>query len=622
MFSCPMGTRTPNGCGCWRAIFTGPALTVFLDEWELVGGDRVTGRLEEGIRDSVNGVLVVSPHSLSRPWVREEYEALLRQAVQQPGRRLIPVLYADAELPVFLANRLWVDFRGAATTGPEYEARLGELVRYLQGRPAADRPARDSAVQWPTGQSGERVRPAGPLRAELSISAAEVSLVAGADRVIQVPRGLRRSTADAVRELVWRRAHPDPAAGPGAGDAALREAGRRLAEDFLAGPVGAALAARVAEAARLNEVLELGLEVAGQPLTDLPWEALQVPEASGEVAEVGGSPLVLHRNVAVYRLVSGLGTAPAHKVRGPLRLLVAIASPETGDAELLDYEAELARIVAAVEPARKRGEAYVRVLNEGSLAAINAALSEDPEGFHVLHLSCHARPGELLLETADGQPDLVDAERLLDEGVPAGADLPMVVLSGCSTGLAARQERLHPDAAAVQAGPAGQRLKQENGKDDGEGEVVLASFAAELVDAGVPQVLAMQAPVTDRYATALGGEFYRRLATDASSDPLLALAGARRAAERDRQGAAAGLVAARPGGVGDPGADHPGAAAAAVQPARAVRAGAPAAGPGAGRGRGRPRGGRVRRAPRGDARRPAARWAGPRRGWCCTASAG
>ena len=133
---------------------------VFLDEWELVGGDRVTGRLEEGIRGSASGVLVVSPHSLSRPWVREEYEALLRQAVQQPGRRLIPVLYADAELPPFLANRLWVDFRGAATTGPEYEARLGELVRYLQGRPAADRPARDGAVQWPAGAGGEVV-PAG-----------------------------------------------------------------------------------------------------------------------------------------------------------------------------------------------------------------------------------------------------------------------------------------------------------------------------------------------------------------------------------------------------------------------------------------------------------------------------
>ena len=509
---------------------------VFLDEWELVGGDRVTGRLEEGIRGSASGVLVVSPHSLSRPWVREEYEALLRQAVQQPGqRRLIPVLYADAELPPFLASRLWVDFRGAATTGPEYETRLGQLVRYLQGRPAVDRPPRDGAMRWPAGPGGEQVRPAGPLRAKLTVSAVEVSLAAGDDRVTGRPRGLRRSTADAVRELEWRRAHPDPA-GPGTGDTALRNAGRRLSEDFLAGPVGAALAARVEQAAGLNEVLDLGLEVSGQPLMDLPWEALQVPEASGAVAEVGGSPLVLHRNLALYRLVGGLGTTPAHKVRGPLRLLVAIASPETADAELLDYEAELARIVAAVEQARRRGEAYVRVLNEGNLAAISAALSEDPEGFHVLHLSCHARPGELLLETPDGQPDLVTAERLLAEGVPTGADLPMVVLSGCSTGLAARQERLHPDTATtVQEGPAGQRLKQDNGEGDSEGEAALASFAAHLVGAGVPQVLAMQAPVTDRYATALSGEFYRHLATDASPDPLLALAEARRAAERDRQ---------------------------------------------------------------------------------------
>lgn len=59
-------------------------------------GDRFAGRLEEGIRRSANGVLVVSPHALSRPWVREEYEALLRQAVEQPERRLIPALYADA----------------------------------------------------------------------------------------------------------------------------------------------------------------------------------------------------------------------------------------------------------------------------------------------------------------------------------------------------------------------------------------------------------------------------------------------------------------------------------------------------------------------------------------------
>ena len=113
------------------------------------------------------------------------------------------------------------------------------------------------------------------------------------------------------------------------GDAALREVGRRLSEDFLAGPVGAALAARVAEAAGLNEVLELGLEVAGQPLTDLPWEALQVPEASGEIAEAGGSPLVLHRNVAAVPAGRRAGHGPG--AQGPGAVAAAGGDRQPGD---------------------------------------------------------------------------------------------------------------------------------------------------------------------------------------------------------------------------------------------------------------------------------------------------
>ena len=145
-----------HGDAAWVRVLAGnlhrAGFEVFLDEWELVGGDRVTGRLEEGIRGAASGVLVVSPHALSRPWVREEYEALLRQAVEQPGRRLIPVLYADAELPVFLANRLWVDFRGAAATGPVYQGRLEELC----GRCGASRQRTGLTGAVPC--SGRRVR--------------------------------------------------------------------------------------------------------------------------------------------------------------------------------------------------------------------------------------------------------------------------------------------------------------------------------------------------------------------------------------------------------------------------------------------------------------------------------
>ena len=61
-----------HGDAEWVRVLAGnlhrAGFAVFLDEWELIGGDRVTGRLEDAIRGSANGVLVVSPHALSRPW--------------------------------------------------------------------------------------------------------------------------------------------------------------------------------------------------------------------------------------------------------------------------------------------------------------------------------------------------------------------------------------------------------------------------------------------------------------------------------------------------------------------------------------------------------------------------
>ncbi len=54
----------------------------------------------------------------------------------------------------------------------------------------------------------------------------------------------------------------------------------------------------------------------------------------------------------------------------------------------------------AVQKARDEGKAYVRILETGSVKAINAALSA--QRYHVLHISCHAEPGKLILEKENG----------------------------------------------------------------------------------------------------------------------------------------------------------------------------------------------------------------------------
>lgn len=87
--------------------------------------------------------------------------------------------------------------------------------------------------------------------------------------------------------------------------------------------------------------------------------------------------------------------------------------------------------------------------------------------------------------------------------------MPVVLLAGCATALSA---------------PGKSR-----------GEAALPGFARQLLAWGVPAVVAMQAPVSDRYATELGARFYRELAVAETPDPLAALVGARRSIEIDRQ---------------------------------------------------------------------------------------
>ena len=170
-------------------------------------------------------------------------------------------------------------------------------------------------------------------------------------------------------------------------------------------------------------------------------------------------------------------------------------------------ERELSRILDAVEPARKQQRpAYVRVIERGTLKAIREALQT--ERYHVLHVTCHAGPGMLVLENEDGSKDSVNAQRFCDEVLPPGRGVPLVVLAGCATAL---------------------------NVSGSQGETALPGLARQLLARGVLAVLAMQAPVSDPYATDLGARLYRALATFERPAPLAALAEARRTLEIDRE---------------------------------------------------------------------------------------
>jgi len=531
-------------------------LDVWQDRYELTGGDLLAARLQDGLARSRAVVLVVSANSLGRGWVEEEFAAAVARVVAGT-QRLVPVLLGDVALPPFVASRLWVDFRAVASP-EEYLAKVAELVRVLHELPSSDRPMPGEALAIPAALVA---RAEGPLAAKLTIAADMVTFSTAEQSVEAAPAGADYALRDALYRLDGARARPagsavDPARPPGgpggtgglpvlrdddspgaaggrgAGvSIALSRVGRMLGERFLPEQVATALADAVRRAQARNSALRLGIETSDEQLADLPWETLTVPTQT--------DPLVLSDRVEVYRTVSRLPGVepPAVRIPGPLRVLAVIGSPDDSTGPLLDYETELRRILDAVDPAR-RGNAHVEVLQWGSLASINAALQR--HRFHVLHVSCHAGPGVLQLEKRDGRVDEVTVERFVTDALSADRGVPLIVLAGCSTALTPRAVEVS-DGRAPGGEPPPQEAPAavENSEPDSatrQGRA-LAGFARGLVEHGVPAVLAMTAPVTDGYATALAAQTYGELAVAQRPDPLTALSRARRALEFRRRGA-------------------------------------------------------------------------------------
>ncbi|MGV2914918.1 toll/interleukin-1 receptor domain-containing protein [Streptomyces alfalfae] len=105
-------------------------LRVFLAEW--IGPGLVeTLEKETALRTTANGILVFSGTTMNDAAIRDEYAALLRR-VHSGGRRFIPVLVDDVDLPPFAEIRRPVDLRSPGSA--PYDQNLTALVRALQPR--------------------------------------------------------------------------------------------------------------------------------------------------------------------------------------------------------------------------------------------------------------------------------------------------------------------------------------------------------------------------------------------------------------------------------------------------------------------------------------------------------
>lgn len=93
-------------------------------------GDSLVDKIfEEGIKDAQAIIIVVSKHSVDKPWVKEELNASVVKRISK-GSLLIPVVIDDCEVPEALKSTLWARI----TDLSNYEEQFDRIVTAIFNR--------------------------------------------------------------------------------------------------------------------------------------------------------------------------------------------------------------------------------------------------------------------------------------------------------------------------------------------------------------------------------------------------------------------------------------------------------------------------------------------------------
>ena len=214
--------------------------------------------------------------------------------------------------------------------------------------------------------------------------------------------------------------------------------------------------------------LRVRLSLSPPDVAALPWEALYDVDRGAVFA--AGASVTLVRVVNLLRYVGAPRPLAAHL---PLRILAVIPEDPTGQ---VDAEAEWLSLQAALAPLQGGGVEVVRLGGRCGLWELRRQLERlQPD---VLHVVTHGRPDGIVL-WQEGEPQLAPAAALR-MALDGANSLRLLLLAACAT------------AQAVDTSP-------------------LASLGSQLLQTGVPAVIAMQYDVRAAAAAAFGEQFYQQL---------------------------------------------------------------------------------------------------------------
>ncbi|HWR13534.1 MAG TPA: toll/interleukin-1 receptor domain-containing protein [Terriglobales bacterium] len=128
---------------------------VWVDQWELNVGDSLLNRIQDAIQDASALLVVLSKASVASEWCKKELNAGLIRELDEKRVIVLPVLLEDCEIPPFLREKKYADFRKNFDAG--LTALTDALLRVTsadQGRVSSGTGHTDWSEDWLSGPNG------------------------------------------------------------------------------------------------------------------------------------------------------------------------------------------------------------------------------------------------------------------------------------------------------------------------------------------------------------------------------------------------------------------------------------------------------------------------------------
>jgi hypothetical protein len=258
----------------------------------------------------------------------------------------------------------------------------------------------------------------------------------------------------------------------------IQDFGGKLFDAVFCGDIEHLFRSSLDTAARAGNGLRIRLRLPeDSELHARPWEFLFDTESREFLAVREHTPLIRYLPVAQ--------PIPPITVEGPLRILVAMASPT--DHPRLDIAREWDILCQALEPSIMSGRLKLERVRGGcTFDNLRDALRHYHT--HIFHFVGHGLPGALVLEQESGRGLEMEATHLRS-AFPSGALPRLIVLNACSGAI--------------------------------DEDVPFSGLAQGFLKQGVPAVVAMQASITDDAALIFTRYFYRDLIETGAVDTSL-----------------------------------------------------------------------------------------------------